>query len=77
MNAQTPNLKIDAASSIAFLRALRPAGPWVLTSIVPDGPTTTKSFEATDEAGRSRSSRSKTAPGKISTSPATRADAQR
>ena len=45
-----PAPKTDAATSIAFLRALRPTGPWVLTSIVPDGPTTTRSFEATDEA---------------------------
>ena len=37
-----------------FLKALRPAGPWVLTAIWPDGPTTTKSFEASDEAGATR-----------------------
>lgn len=50
MNASTNNLKIDTASAIRFLRVLRPAGPWVLTSIIPDGPTDTQSFEATDEA---------------------------
>ena len=43
--------KADTSSAIGFLRALRPAGPWVLTAIVPDGPTTTQSFEANDEAG--------------------------
>jgi hypothetical protein len=53
MNASptTNTPKTDAASAIRFLRVLRPAGPWVLTSILPDGLTTTKSFEATDEAG--------------------------
>ena len=55
MNASTTNTpKTDAASAIRFLRVLRPAGPWVLTSIVPDGLTTTQSFEATDEAGAIR-----------------------
>ena len=47
-------LRADTTSAIAFLKALRPAGPWVLTAIVPDGPTTTKSFEASDEAGATR-----------------------
>ena len=46
--------KTDTTSAIAFLKALRPAGPWVLTAIVPDGPTTTQSFEASDEAGATR-----------------------
>ena len=43
--------KNDTAGAIAFLKALRPAGPWVLTAIVPDRLTTTKSFETSDEAG--------------------------
>jgi hypothetical protein len=43
--------KTDVGAAIAFLKALRPKGPWVLTAIVPDGMTTTKSFEASDEAG--------------------------
>ena len=47
-------LKADTTSAIRFLKALRPAGPWVLTAIIPDGPTTTKSFEASDEAGAIR-----------------------
>jgi putative DNA primase/helicase len=46
--------KADTTSAIRFLKALRPAGPWVLTAIIPDGPTTTQSFEASDEAGAIR-----------------------
>ena len=46
--------KTDTTGAIAFLKALRPAGPWVLTAIWPDGPTTTQSFEASDEAGATR-----------------------
>src|SRR5262245_36174923 len=44
-----------AAGSIAleFLRALRPHGPWVLTAIIPDGGTTTRTFER-DEAEQAR-----------------------
>ena len=41
----------DTAGAIAFLEILRPKGPWALTAIVPDGVTTTKTFEASDEAG--------------------------
>ena len=41
----------DPDATLAFLRVLRPSGPWVLTAIVPDGATTTETFEATDEAG--------------------------
>ena len=47
-------LKTDTAGAITFLKALRPAGPWVLTAIWPDGPTTTQSFEASDEVGATR-----------------------
>jgi hypothetical protein len=39
----------DAA--VEFLRRLRPAGPWVLTAIVPDGNTITQTFAADDESG--------------------------
>ena len=46
--------KTDTTGAIAFLKTLRPAGPWVLTAIWPDGPTTTQSFEASDEAGATR-----------------------
>jgi hypothetical protein len=46
--------KNDTTGAIAFLKTLRPAGPWVLTAIWPDGPTTTQSFEASDEAGATR-----------------------
>ncbi len=77
MNDTTNNLKVDTASSIAFLRVLRPTGPWVLTSIIPDGPTDTQSFEATDEAGAIKFITKQNRAGKISTSPATRADVQR
>ena len=46
--------KTDTTAAIAFLKIVRPAGPWVLTAIWPDGPTTTQSFEASDEAGATR-----------------------
>jgi hypothetical protein len=37
--------------ALTFLRALRPQGPWVLTSIFSDAETTTtKTFDANDEA---------------------------
>jgi hypothetical protein len=42
-------LQPNPTASVAFLRAIIPAGPWALTSIVPDGVTRTKAFEATDE----------------------------
>jgi hypothetical protein len=34
----------DTAAAIHFLKRWRPEGPWVLTSIVPDGKTTTQTF---------------------------------
>jgi hypothetical protein len=34
----------DAAVAIGFLENIQPGGPWVLTAIVPDGGTVTKSF---------------------------------
>ncbi len=36
-----PNSAGDASTASHFLERLRPGGPWVLTAIVPDGPTTT------------------------------------
>ena len=42
----TTELKHKTAAAIDFLRKFRPEGPWVLTSIVPDGRTTTQTFEA-------------------------------
>ena len=38
--ALTPNPE----AAIAFLELLRPGGPWALTAITPDGPTTTETF---------------------------------
>jgi Family of unknown function (DUF5906) len=40
-----------ATTAIEFLRQLRPAGPWVLTAIVPDGGTITQTFAVEDEIG--------------------------
>ena len=34
----------DVDTAIAFLKALRPDGPWNLTAIVPDGPVQSASF---------------------------------
>jgi hypothetical protein len=36
----------DTKAAINFLKKFRPGGPWVLTSIVPDGRTTTRTFDA-------------------------------
>ena len=41
----------DTSAAVAFLEAWSPSGPWVLTSIIPDGKTTTATFQGT-EAGR-------------------------
>ena len=38
-----------ASVPLAFLEKLRPSGPWVLTAIVPDGPTTTITARTPDE----------------------------
>lgn len=35
----------DSRAAVEFLQALRPDGPWALTSIVPDGKTTTATFD--------------------------------
>ena len=40
----------DPEAAIAFLELLRPGGPWVLTAITPDGPTTTETFFKADAA---------------------------
>src|SRR5262245_39325553 len=42
----TPDFDLAAR----FLEQLRPNGPWVLTAIVPDGPTTTRTFDRLDLA---------------------------
>lgn len=39
---ELPEAKLEDA--IAFLKRVRPAGPWTLTSIIPDGPTDTATF---------------------------------
>jgi hypothetical protein len=36
------------AAAVAFLQQLRPGGPWVLTAIAPDGPTTTITAHSKD-----------------------------
>jgi predicted P-loop ATPase len=41
--------RIDADVAITFLKAIRPQGPWVLTTIIPDGNTATQTFY--DEEG--------------------------
>ena len=41
---QAQNPKPDTPAAIDFLRRWSPEGPWVLTSIVPDGNTTTETF---------------------------------
>lgn len=48
--SEMPEAKLDDA--IAFLRRLRPGGPWTLTGIIPDGPTDTATFgpDTVDEA---------------------------
>jgi P4 family phage/plasmid primase-like protien len=40
----------DTQAAVEFLRRFRPKGPWVLTSIVPDGKTTTRTFAAAADA---------------------------
>src|SRR4051794_22605253 len=44
-------LQPDPDVAIAYLRDTLPAGPWVLTAIIPDGSTKTRAFEANDHAG--------------------------
>src|SRR5215207_7994913 len=47
----TPNLFAGKANTILdFLRQLYPNGPWVLTAIVPDGSTETKTLQPDTEA---------------------------
>lgn len=46
IRGQKPRLAAtDATEALRFLRSLRPNGPWVLTAIIPDGETTTKTFD--------------------------------
>jgi putative DNA primase/helicase len=37
-------LHINTEVALEFLRAFRPGGPWVITAIIPDGETTTRTF---------------------------------
>jgi hypothetical protein len=52
-SAASGPLATDSAAAIAFLKHLYPAGPWALTAIVPDGPTTTETFGPDSEAAAS------------------------
>jgi hypothetical protein len=45
-----PAPRTDADEAMRFLKALRPDGPWVLTSIIPDGATDTRTFDSEPEA---------------------------
>lgn len=45
-----PEPKPDIDAAVAFLEALRPAGPWNVTAIVPDGPITSATFTDADKA---------------------------
>jgi hypothetical protein len=40
-----------AGDPVDFLRRLRPRGPWALTAIIPDGQTTTQTFDPDSESG--------------------------
>ena len=44
------DLTPDPDAALAFLCIHRPGGPWVLTAITPDGPTTTETFFKPDSA---------------------------
>ena len=45
-----PDLAVASTDvAVDFLRKLRPGGPWVLTAIVPDGPTITITARTADE----------------------------
>jgi hypothetical protein len=46
--AQAP-LKARISEAVKFLQQLRPGGPWLLTAIVPDGPTETITARAVNE----------------------------
>src|SRR3954463_15159647 len=43
-------LEPDPDAAIAYLKDTFPAGPWVLTAIIPDGSTKTRAFKANDHA---------------------------
>jgi hypothetical protein len=40
----------ETDDATAFLKQLRPQGPWTLTAIIPDGPTATCTFKVLDKA---------------------------
>ena len=42
----------DPEAALAFLELLHPGGPWVLTAITPDGPTTTETFTRADTVAK-------------------------
>lgn len=42
--------RTDADEAMAFLKALRPDGPWVLSAIIPDGKTDTRTFDSEPDA---------------------------
>lgn len=46
--------KPDTASAIAFLQRWFPDSPWVLTSIIPDGKTDTRTFQPAQAADAAR-----------------------
>jgi hypothetical protein len=46
------SLAPDPEAAIGFLELLRPGGPWVLTAITPDGPTTTETFFKAEAVAR-------------------------
>ena len=48
------DLQPNPTASVAFLRAIIPAGPWPLTSIVPDGVTTTENVRGDRRGERDR-----------------------
>ena len=49
-NAHANRSKAESyAETICFLEQLRPGGPWVLTAILPDGPTVTKTVHTASE----------------------------
>jgi hypothetical protein len=44
-----PDLGRDTVAAVEFLRCWELEGPWVLTAIVPDGPTATVTFDPGEE----------------------------
>jgi hypothetical protein len=54
------SLKPDPSKAIEFLRRLKPEGPWALTAIEPDGPTTTRVLHNDEEVRAFVSEQNKT-----------------